>query len=659
MKQSIPFAVFALIMVVLIGCLGVRSQSQEQAKAPAVRAVGRVAPAQPANLARLTLKIRDDSDEVMTAFGVLGDGTNGALGTIQPGIAAWNGTTGTALVDRQINVPPSGNFDTATSDAGHDSPEVSRLSNGGVLAVYGAASTYSANHPPQDWACNQGAYCEPFKYAPPGYANASALVERLADSREYLLPSIGLSEASSATLADTTVIAGQQQPNSRSGQGGAPGFVTLHVRQGVPSFDTDAGPWNFQSSKQPLGDGLEMLTRGPNDDAYFDFGITRDSPGSAQIELSVGEVRCSLAVQSTGASSPDAVMIADAIDRRCQRFDARFGAMPVAYDPAMRVDGVALAPAVVGVFSRHENVVTLPLGSEIRLSCSGAVACGSSRGSSLVSDVRLSGLHRHFLWGGVIQSGPYLFYIMDVQQVTGSWFGNGGNSYALALACFRARAPEGASWTWSDCSGRHPFKVVPAGGAPDRLTKSATYFLPPPVHGYANGMLPYITDFSMKAQQVAKKRNAYPVLSAESAVMLRDGTLLVAHGCQTLTETTVCSLVYDTRSGTTLQASTVDRPAAGGSLASVGVRVMRDGTPELAVLSGEGDKWGCGARGVCAILYRYNTRTGGWRRERFRAIGGTENAGFPGTVTATPDGFIASVHILEGQSARLQVSLLP
>lgn len=660
MKHKFALASTGAMVVALIGCLGAQN-ARSDAQAVPVQGAKRASPTQPANLTRATLKIGHDLDDVITAFGLRGDGENGAVGTIQPGVAAWNSRTGEMIADSQINIPPSGNYTTATSDAGHDSPALVRLSNGAVMVVYGAASTYSANRPPQAWACHQREFCEPFKYAP-AVKSAGALARALAQSPEHLLPSVGISEVSYATLGATTVIAGQQQPNSANGQGGAQSFVTLHARGGSFVFDTTAGPWDPLSSQTPPGDGVQMLSRAPNDDAYFDFGIVRDSGGPAQVAVSIGADRCTAPVQASGNAASDAAAIATYLDRRCgAAFGARYGAMQVSYDPALRADGVPIAPAAVGIVSRNEPVTALPPASELSVACSGALSCGSQRGEGKVVDVRSSGLHRHFLWGGVVQSGPYIFYIMDVQQVTGSWEGSGGNSFALALACFRATEPAGDTWTWTDCAGRHPFHSSPAIRAPDRLTGSAAYLIHAPKSGFANGMMPYITDFSMEAQPLARGSRSYPVLSAESAVIVPDGNLLIAHGCQLPSSgiTTVCTVLYDTRTGVTLRGAPADRPIGGGSLASTALRVAKDGTTELAVLAGQGEKWGCSSRGICAIVYRLNALRGDWSRIATHVVGGAGNAGFPGTLTADEDGFIASVHVLESGTSRLEVHAFP
>lgn len=618
-----------------------------------VHAAARVAKQQPANLTRNTLLLRGTAPLVLGVFEIDGDGANGDRGTIQPGAAVWNADSGQMLNDRQINVPPNGNFTTAVSNAGHDGPALVSLANGAVLVPYGAASTYVAYHPPGAWHCFTTLACEPFKYVAHERASPSILDE-LAQSPEYLMPAVGISELSFATLGNTTIVAGQQQPSARFGEAGTQAYVTLHASGDSASFDTTAGSWNFTSSHEPPGDGLEALTLTPSDDAYFTFGITSSSPGSGSVSMDFGSGGCTIPVSSTGNPADNAAQIAAAFPHVCPQLGSRFGAMQVQYDPSMRVGGAVLAPAVVGITA--SNPQGLPAWSAVRLTCSGAIACGSPHGPNTVLDERGSGLHRHFLFGGVLQRGPYIFYLMDVEQLTGSWYGRGQSSLGLALACFRATEPHGAQWTWTDCSGRHPFAVAPGTRLVARLSpgQNNPYLIPAPQRGYSGDMAPYAYDWSMRGQRDTR---GIPVIAAVSSTVMQDGTFMFAHGCETTTRVlTVCYAKYDPRSGRTESAGTVDLPNGGGSLASIALRTLNDGEPELAVMSGVGRKWSCGQPGICFMTYRYD-RSGRWIHLGTASVGGLDNAGFPGTVSVSGDKFVVQMHRLTERGVDSEVQI--
>lgn len=621
-----------LVVVFAIACTAVvRSDDR-------VRTQGRVTGAQPANLTRNSLLIRGRTPFVLAAYEISGDGTHGAVGTVQPGLALYNANSGALSSDDQINVPPHGEYTIATSGSGHDAPSIVHTADGGVLAMYGAISTYAGYHPPPAWHCGFAIACEPFKFAHAA-ADDERLVDDLAGSQEYLLPSVGISEASYVTLGDATLIGGQQQPSTRFGQSGAQGYLALHAHGGGLVFETEGGLWDFHSGI-PQSNGLTILTTTPSDDAYVDFGITSASgPGSARI--TIDGATCSANVDSGGSPERAAADIARAF-ASCSAFAGRFGAMQVAYDPAMRVHGVVLAPAVVGITARALD--GLPTWSNVQLSCSGGIACGSPHGANTVADVRGSGLHRHFLFGGLIQIGSYAYYLMDVEQLTGSWLGKGQSSLGLALACFRTAGGSESGWTWTDCAGRNAFRVH-AGEAPSNRLRDGRYTIPAPERGFSGGMAPYVTDWSMTGQGATPLA---PVVAAVSVTRASDGTLMFVHGCQTTNRIyTVCYARFDPRTGRTVSAGTVAEPP-GGSLTSVAVRTRREGTIEAGVLTGEADKWGCGGTGLCFMTYRYDGSR--WIRLGTAAIGGDESAGFPGTVSVDGDRFVVQMHRKSGAS---------
>ncbi len=615
---------------IIVGLFIAEAHSQENAALSTARG------SQEVNLARTTYALRTQNQNyLLSAFAIAGDGSNGADNTVQPGVALWNQATGTAVESSQVNQPPNGNYTTARSD--HDAPSMVRTSDGAYLLMYGAASTYAANRPPESWACPSG-FCQPFKFAPASVA--ASIVKALVDSPEYLLPTTGLSEASVATIGDVTVIEGQEQGNSRSGQSGAQGYVTLH---GSSTFDTAAGPWNFTSSHTPPGNGLSTITLTPNDDAYFDFGIVQASTGTGMVALSIGGRSCSMSLSSNGDAQAVAQSLAQAFAGTCSALSSQFGAMQVQYDPTLRFEGRVLAPAAIGITLKNGNVRELPGATAIRLSCSGAVSCGSARGIDKVSDVRQSGLHRHFLFGGAISVGQYIYSLMDVEILTGTWMGAAHNAYGLNIACFRSQGPQYGRWTWTNCSGRYPFTVAPGMRAEDRLGSNSPYFVRPPVGGYPADMTPYIYDMRMEAQPPFGTTSNYPVTSAKTATGLANGDVMIVHGCQTRTGTlTVCYAIIDPKNDQTTAAGIVTQPSARGSLASVALKATAT-TINLAVMPGRGDRWACATRGACLVLFRYSAPTRAWQRISSQSLSDEPDSGFPGTVAPSDRGFVAQV----------------
>ncbi len=586
---------------------------------------------------------RPSGRAILSAFAIPGDGTNGAPGTLQPAVGLWDERSERVLTDRQINLPPDGNFTTATSNAGHDTPAIVLTSDDAVLVPYGAASTYRSYHPPAAWSCLRAQFCEPFKFAPSD-ARSDALASTLAASPEYLLPSSGLSELSSATLGDATLIAGQQQVSAGSGEAGAQGFVSY--RSGG-RFDTAAGSWNFHSSHAPPSDGLYTISQTPGDGAYVEFAVT-NAAGSGRISLDIAGVSCTMNGIAAGSPTGAAQEFAQYANSACPAFRGRFEAIVPRFDPLERASG----GAAIGIAARNGDTNGLPPSSAVRLDCSGGVACASPAGPDRVYDVRVSGLHRHYLFGGVTRLGRYIYDLVDVQQVTGSWYGSEHNSLALALACFRTSGPQGAAWRWTDCSGRHPFTLRPGAAPVARLGRGSPYLLgPPPV--YPSNYAHYIYDFTMRAQPPASNV-PYPVISAESIAQLRNGILIVAHGCQTQGRTdAICYLEYDPRTGRTLRTGFVDQPSGGGSLASIALRSDGRGNLALGALAGIGSKWGCAGIGGCALVYRFDAANGRWSRYSAQSLGGSNDAGFPGTVAASAHGFLFSYKQLEGTRAQI------
>lgn len=604
----------------------------------------RAAAQQPANMTRTAVDLdRPSGRAILSAYEIAGDGSNGAAGTVQPGIGVWDERTERVSADRQINVPPDGNFTTATSNAGHDAPAIVLTPDDGVLIAYGAASTYRSYHPPEAWSCLRAQFCQPFKFAP-NDARSSTLAETLARSPEYLLPASGLSEMSSATLGNETLLAGQQQVSTGSGEAGAQGFVT-YERGGT--FETAAGPWNFRSSHVPPADGLYTISRTPGDGAYVEFAVTAAS-GSGSMAIDIGGTRCALSNLPAQDPASAADAFAQYANSSCPAFRARFEAIVPRYDPLERGTG----GTAIGIAVRGGDVATLPPASAVHLECAGGIVCASPAGQNRVYDVRASGLHRHFLFGGLYRLGRYIYDLVDIQQVTGSWFGPEHNSFALALACFRTSGASGATWTWTDCAGRHPFELRPGAAPAARLERGSPYLIGPPP-SYPANYAHYIYDFSMHAQPPATAV-AYPVISSESMAQLRDGSIVIAHGCQSASQSdAICYVEVDPRNGRTTRAGFVDAAPGGGSLASIALRSDGRGGLALGALAGIASKWGCGGSGGCALVYRFNAANGTWSRYSAQSLGGSNDAGFAGTVAASARGFLFSYKELEGSHARI------
>jgi hypothetical protein len=251
------------------------------------------------------------------------------------------------------------------------------------------------------------------------------------------------------------------------------------------------------------------------------------------------------------------------------------------------------------------------------------------------------------LWGGVIRLGDALYDIVDVQQVTGSWYGPEHNSYALALACFRTSGPRGAQWIWTDCGGGHPFALAPGTPPQQRLDDGSPYLISAPSGGYAAGMTPFDFDWNMDAQPPARSTH-YPVISAESAALTSSGSLIVAYGCQDQRGSDAICFAELDRQGRTERAAFVEDPSAGGSLASIALAADARGRIVLGALVGEGERWGCLVSGGCALIYVYDEAAQRWRREQTRTLGGPNDASFAGTVTATNGDLIFTYHEAEG-----------
>jgi hypothetical protein len=597
---------------------------------------------QAANQARTLVELPYQGGRaIVSAFEINGDGTNGPAGTIQPGIGVWDATTGKIISDVQINVPPNGHYAGATSNPGHDAPQISRTANGGMIVTYGAVTTYRRYHPDPTWACLNGTFCQPFKYALPRDANGTGVAQALARSTEYLLPSSGISEISSASIGDATIMAGQQQTPSNTSVSGNHSYVTFHATSDGGRFDTTQGPWNFMSSHLPPAWGVETITRIPNDDAYFDFAII-SAQGAGTISLSIGSDNCTMSNFPANGNEADAAQaFVNYASKSCPAFKSKWGALVTKFEPFMRINGsIAPANTVVGIVANNVDTNRLPPAkTNVRLACSGGISCGGPYGPNTVIDERASGRHRHFLWGGEYRLGAYIYDITDVQQVTASYFGAGHNSLALAISCYRTSGPKGATWTWTDCGGRNPFNVAPGTQPQDRLGNGSPYLIRPPASGYPSNMTPYIYDWSMEAQPPAGSKT-FPVLSAESATLLPNGDLLIAHGCQLRdTKYGICYVRFDTANDRTRNMGIVDAPSGGGSLASLAVRSSSNGA-SLAALAGLGARWGCGGSGPCALTYSFDANSNTWRRTSAQSYGGANDAGFPGVVNVSSAGFI-------------------
>lgn len=593
---------------------------------------------QPANLTHAAAEIvRTDGRALISVFEIAGDGSNGNPGTVQPGVGVWDERVNHIVGDRQINANQPGAL--TTSKSGHDAPSIVDAVDGSVLVPYGAASTYHGYSPPAQWICGTST-CEPFKYAGAN-VTASALVDALANSPLYLLPASGLSEMSSASGDDATILAGQEQTGLPRGQAGAQGYVSY--RRGG-QFDTAAGPWDFRRGGAPAGDGLYTFTRTPNDNAYVTFAITNAS-GSGSVALDVDGTQCVFANVPAGSPEQAVAAFVQYANAACGAFSNRFEAIAVKYDPLERAQG----PAVVGIALRRGDVATLPAAASIRLNCASGITCASPRGANTVYDERASGLHRHFLFGGTFHLGRYFYELMDVQQVTGSWFGPEHNSYALALACFRSPGPSGGTWTWTDCAGHHPFELRPGAPPLQRLGSGSPYLIGAPEGGYPNGFSAYSNDWSMQAQPPAISRT-YPVISAESLAAVRNGHLIAVHACQTTSgANAICYAEIDPSNARTIRVGFVDNPSSGGSLVSLGLRTDGEGRLALGVLAGIGTKWGCIGSGGCAMEFRFDENQARWTRISALALGGANNSAFPGVVTASSHGFLYQYRDLLGE----------
>lgn len=585
---------------------------------------------QPANMTRTSVRL-ERSHQLLTVFGISGDGSNGPAGSTQPGGGFFDPATGRVDGDRQLNVPPNGQYTVATTNSGHDAPALALPADGSAIVAYGAESTYAGDHPPSAWACFLREYCEPFKRVPA----SGDVVDAMAKAPERLLPSIGLSEMSSATLGDATILAGQQQPASAHGEAGAQGFVSY---RGDGRFDTANGTYDSNAGAPPQADGLYTITRTPNDGAYVEFAVTQ-AQGSGSIALSLDGVSCDL----ERLPATNAIETADAYvqyaNADCPQFRARFQAVRVAYSPLER----AMGDAVVGIALRRGDVTALPSGRSARLVCTGGIACATPAGPNTVLDVRASGLHRHFLWGGVTKLGDAIYDILDVQQVTGSWYGPEHNSLALALACFRTKGPRGAQWVWTDCGGGHPFTLSPGQRPEQRLGEGSPYLIKPPLHGWPATMTPFIYDWSMDAQPPASTTH-WPVISSEAAALARDGSLVIGYACQDERGSdAICYLAMNAR-GETTRAGIVAYASDGGSLPSIGLSEDSHGTIVLGALVGVGRRWGCDLNGGCAMSYAYDEASGRWKRESLRALGGPSDIGFAGTVLRANDALLFQYH---------------
>jgi hypothetical protein len=588
----------------------------------------RAAAEQPANETRTATEVvRGGQRTILGVYEIAGTGSNGAPGTVQPGAGTYDERTGRASADVQINLPPNGHPTTATANVSHDAASVVYPRDGSVLVTYGAASTYAPYQPPQSWACLHNQFCQPYKRV--SIDGNGDLAEALARAPEQLLPSSGLSELSYATLGENTILAGQQQTAPASGEPGAQGYVSYRAGG---HFDT-AGD----------GDGLYTIARAPNDDGYVEFAIAQ-AHGAGAISLDADGASCMLSHLPATDARAAAEAFIEYANAACPAFHAKFDLVLASYAPLEPRDATT-----IGVASRNRNVLALPNTSSVRLHCDGGIVCTSPNGPNTIYDVRGSGLHRHFLFGGVSHAGRYIYDLLDIQQVTGSWYGPEHNSYALALACFRTEDVHDGVWRWTDCGGGHPFDLRPGVAPEDRLQPGSPYLIEAPHGGFPRDMSPFITNWSMEAQ-APKGTRAEPVISSESLTPLANGSLLIAYACTTASGADgVCYVELD-RAGHTLRAGLVADPAGGGSLASIRLTNEKSGTVYLAALVGNGPRWGCAATGACALLYRFDAGNGSWTQTGMRALGGIDNAGFAGTVAPAEDGFVMLYRQLQSQT---------
>jgi hypothetical protein len=624
-----------------------------------VKLAGAASISQPTNLTG-TLVITDPhiAPLVISTYEIDGNGSNGPAGSIQPGVAIWNVVRG-AVARGQINMPPNGNFDVATSWAGHDAPYVADLGTGGIMVVYGAISTYTAFKPPAANACLQEFYCMPFKIASAEGTSAATLLNALASSAEYHLPSIGLSEASSASQGDTTAIFGQEQTSSPYGQAGTQGYVAYHATG--PSkgyFDTVGGSWDFHEPLASARDGLQTITLAPKDNAYFEFTVLSVDPSlpGGKISISVNGFECAL-TGSFGASPSEVAenyvrYFNESGDAGCARLRKTLRAVHPVYDP-----NAAQGGSSIGFDVKEGDVQSLPAPPTAGrgLYCDGqAIRCGILQRPTPNSTLDLRnptfGGHRHFLYGGLLHLAKYYYALMDVQQVEQSWYGAGASSLATALSCFRSTGPQQAIWTWTDCSGHNPFEVAPGLRAAFRLgtgarsssSPASPYLIEPPVSGYPHSMVPFVYDYSMEAQpqytRIHGGARYFPIISAETAVLDKSRNLWIAYQCfDTSGNISICYLEYDGTNGKTNRIGFVDEPESGGSLAALGFLKDVSRGFVLGALVGNGPKWGCPS-GPCAIEYRLRPGMHSWEKSILHSFGGSNFAKSPGVVAQSPDG---------------------
>jgi hypothetical protein len=581
---------------------------------------------------------------VLIAYAIDGDGLNGPTGSVQPGVAALDIRSGAFFDAHQVNIPPHGHFDVVTHNAGHDAPVLVSLGNGDVLEAYGASSTYWRYHPPQAWAClGKDLYCMPFKMVTTIHKNAADIITMFQSSREFYLPSIGLSEGSFANGDAVTIFAGSEQVASPWGQAGSFGYVAYHpVSSGEGYFDTMTGPWDFHQPLDSASPGLQTLTRLPQDNAYFEFTIQIMNPaGPSSITLSLDGSTCVVRLDVTGLNS-DAI-----VDQLVDQFN--FGPQPGCMAERNRYRAVAVSyrtlsssEGTVGIEVRSGDAHLLPAPpSGTGLRCSGGIVCGDA------IDLRSPGVggHVHFLFGGVFRLGQYFYAIMDIQQTTRSWYGAGHNSLGLAIACFRSVGPQNSVWTWTDCVGAHPFIVSPGkkpgfrlgSGAADGNTPGSPYLVGPPVAGYPKDMIPFTFDYSMEAQpQYTAFRGGprfWPVVSAIAAVTDDEGNLWLAYQCfDSSGRIAVCYLEMDGRTGKTEHIGFIDKSSSKRiSLGTLEFLRRTDKGLVLGFLVGNGEGWGC-RTGPCAIVYRTDPRSLSWTKEIVQSFGGQGYASATGTV---------------------------
>jgi hypothetical protein len=633
-------AIGSLAMLFAIACLPAQTQLRESVVAR------RAALAQPSNLTHTLERLGGPgAGRVITAFAIPGDGSNGSVGTIQPGVGVLDERSGETVTDAQINLPPRGSFTTATSSAGHDAPSIARTANDDLLVIYGAASTYKNYGPPSSWRCQGTYFCEPFKFASGRELSAGGTARALAASPEYLLPSIGLSEASSATIGDATIIAGQEQVSSATSVGGPQGYVTLHAGEGG-YFDTTAGRSPLRAG-DTAGDGLQTITRSPEDDALASFRVS--GTGSGHIALD----NCEVALTADSPAAATQIFVAS-FERNappgCLALRSSLTAVATSND--------ALLPgSVVGLAVRSGNARAVPLPT---LRCDGGFVCGSPRGAGTLLDERGTGIHRHFLWGGVARAGAYVYDLLDVQQEPLTWYARGHNSLALALACFRSSGPRGGRWTWTDCAGNHPFEVAPGVRPQYRLGTGAgsarsPYLVGPPRGGYADGMVPFIYDYGMRAQP-SSGDGLWPVISAESLTQTSNGHLIIAYDCNDREhDLAICYVELDPATAQTLRAGFIERPHGGGALAAIALAAPK-GQVALGALAADGSRYGCTAASVCALRYDYDGH-GGWRRTVVHEFPGGPASGFPGSVAASADGSTLFYSVRQRTRAGAQIDV--